>query len=275
MTSKKPRGIEGFALVLLGVALAAPALADTLAHHPVAVAIRHGDCPGAVKLLNPDVALNDRDTSFLAGRMLDEGICVEVNPPAAGHYFAHAAELGDRTAALDYAAKVGLGEGFDQSYERAGELCRSSGIDAARVLSDYSLGYACTLRSLAGKLLRVSLPLGAFRPDTGDVRVEFAPASPQINIRETPMVGRDKPQTGSRIGPPLINAESEIGKAWRGAIALAPKPDASRLDNKALALTLDVDMDLEAGMDVKRQTGADISFAPVLLRGDVHAAGVH
>ncbi len=249
----------------------APARAVSIDQHPVAVAVRHGDCASAVKLLNPNVARNDRDTSFLAGRMLSEGICVEVNLPAAGHYFAHAAELGDRAANLDYAAAVGLGEGFQQSYERAGSICREGGVDAGKRLSDYALGYACTLRGLAGKILRQSLPNGAFQPDTGDLRVDIAPGGARLAIRATPLVARARPAIGSRIGTAMIDAEQEINKAWRTAVAMAPKPDAARLDSTVAAFTLDVDARLEAGLEAKNQTRADQGFEP-LMRSDLHAS---
>jgi len=36
-------------------------------------------------------------------------------------------------------------------------------------MTSYSLGFACTVRGVAGKLLRENLPTGAFRPMTGAV----------------------------------------------------------------------------------------------------------
>jgi len=54
---------------------------------------------------------------------------MQPDPEAATHFFAKAAELGDRNGTLDFAAKVGLGQGVEQDYQRAGELCRAAGVD--------------------------------------------------------------------------------------------------------------------------------------------------
>jgi hypothetical protein len=115
--------------------------------------------------------------------MLDEGICVQHDVVAAAHYFARGASLGDRGAALDYATKVGLGEGTDQGYARAGQICRDAGVDAQARVTTYALGYACTLRGVASRMLRERLPLGAFRQNTGALLVEFNPASAAMSIR--------------------------------------------------------------------------------------------
>lgn len=242
-------------MIALGCAVTAFASATALSSNPVVIAVRRGDCVAAVKLLNPDVASNDDQSAFLAGRMLDEGICVQKNPVAAAHFLARAADLGDHDAALDYAAKVGLGEGADQSYDRAGELCRAAGIDAQARLSRYSLGYACTVRSVAGQLLRETLPRGAFRPSSGVALVEFTPASAQLRIRTTPQVGLSDAPTGSNLRTPVVNAQQEIEKAWRDAIAAVPKPNAAQLDSQAIELPLDVDMTLEVGRDSRPKNG--------------------
>jgi hypothetical protein len=220
-------------------------------------------------LLNPEVNSNDVETAFLAGRLLDEGVCVHDDPVAAAHYFARAAELGNRDAVLDFAAKVGLGEGTEQDYQRAGELCRAAGIDPQSRFSNYSLGYACTLRGVAGKLLRKTLPGGAFKPISGAaVGVEFTPASGQMRILSTPHVGTADTQTGSYVSHPLINAPQEIDKAWREAVAAAPKPETARLDNQPLELSLDVDTTLA----LQRQDGQARNKQPfqALFEGDVH-----
>ena len=109
------------ALEVLGLCAvtALPAFADPLSNHPLALAIRNGNCVAAVKFLNPDATLNDKDTAFMGGRMLSEGICVEQNPIGAAHFFAHAADLGDRESKLELSTSVGQGEGSEQSYERA------------------------------------------------------------------------------------------------------------------------------------------------------------
>jgi hypothetical protein len=238
--------------ITLGMGLTALASGTALSSHPVVVAIRHGDCAAAVKLLNADVLLNDDQTAFLTGRMLDEGICVQKNSAAAGQFFARAMDLGDKNAELDYGAKVGLGDGTQQSYERAGDLCRDAGLDPEARLSRYSLGYACTLRSVAGELLRETLPKGAFSGGTAAVLVEFSPASAQMHIRSTPHVRLGEAPTGTNMRLPLIDAQGEIEKAWRNAVAAVPKPDAAQLDNQTVQLSLDVDMTIEAGKDVLR-----------------------
>lgn len=241
-------------LLFFGFA-AVPALgyAASLASNPVAIAVHHGDCAGAVKLVNPDAAANDAETAFLAGRMLDEGICVQKHPATAALFFARAADLGDHGAELDYAAKVGLGEGEQQNYERAGMLCRQAGLDPKAAMQTYALGYACTVSDLAAELLRESLPKGAFRPNSGPLLVDFTPGTAQMRIRSTPRVGVDEAHTGSNMRSPLIDAPKEIDKAWSGAIAAVPKPDTSHLDNETIELTLDVDMTLEVGHEVSQR----------------------
>jgi len=179
--------------------------------------------------------------------------------------------LGNRNAGLDYAAKVGLGEGTAQSYEVAGDICRKAGFDPQAKLSQYSLGYACTVLSVAGRLLRETLAQGAFRPGSGAARVEFSPASTELRILATPEVARGDPATGSQITRPLVDAQKVIEKAWRDALAAVPKPDATRLDNRSVEFSLDVDMTLEAGRDAARRGG--VGMAGTLLQGDVRQAG--
>jgi len=233
---------------VLGTSLAGLAPAASLLSNPIVDAVRHGDCGAAVDRLNiAALSNNDQISLFVGGRMLDEGICIKEDPVTAAQYFARAADMGDRDAALEHAAMVGLGEGTEQSYERAGDLCRIAGIDREGRLSPYALGYACTLRAIAGKLLRESLPKGAFRPGSGTVLVDFNPATAQMHIRSTPVVERDDSSTGSGVSLPMVNAKQEIQKAWGEAMAAAPKPDAAQLGNRAIELALDVDMPIEAG----------------------------
>jgi len=240
---------SAYLLGALGAAVSVLAPASALTSHPIVLAVRHGDCASAVKLANANVTSPDEQTTFLAARTLEEGICVQKDPLAAAQYFARAAALGNQSAALDYAAKVGLGQGSEQSYERAGSQCRAAGLDSQRALSDYALGYACTLRSLAGELLRENLPRGAFQPDSGAVRVEFNPAAAELHVRTTPRVGLAPSRTGSNLRGPLIDAPKEIASAWRGATAQVPKPDPARLESKSIELPLDVDMVLEVGQE--------------------------
>ncbi len=252
---------HSFAILFAGAAaLSASAAASTLASHPVVLAVRHGDCVGAVKLVNVEVSANDSQTAFLAGRMLDEGVCVQKDRNSATQYFARAADLGDKPATIDYAAKVGLGEGAEQSYERAGILCRTGGLDPEAKLSTYALGYACTVGALAGELLRVSMPKGAFRANSGALVVAFAPASGQMTIKSIPQVGLGASSTGSNLRSPLIDAPLEINKMWRDAVDAAPKPDPAHLDQQWIVLPIDVDATLEVGREA-------------LMRNDKHVFG--
>jgi hypothetical protein len=169
--------------------------------------------------------------------MLDEGVWVVQNPEAAAKFFEIAAKLGDREAALEYAAKVGLGQGVEQSYEDAGELCRAAGFDLQARLSGYSLGYACTLRSVAGRLLRVTLPADAFRPGTATPVIEFKPSDSTIRVLSMPQVDRESDApTGSLFGKRRVDARRVIEGAWRKALAAVPKPDAGRLQDQPVEL---------------------------------------
>jgi hypothetical protein len=259
---------------VMGAALAQVAGAAFPPTNSIVVAVRRGDCLAAVRLLNPEVRSNDMQTAFLAGRLLDEGICVQQDPAAAAHYFAHAAQLGDKDAALDFAAKVGLGEGTDQDYERAGELCRAAGFDPEHRVSSYSLGYACTLRGASGKLLRQSLPAGAFQPMPGAaILVQFMPATEQMRVLKTPHVGSQEAAIGAWISRPLINATVETEKAWQSALAMVPRPDGARLGSEPVELPLDVDLTLELPLQ-KSKTQERQSFQPRLFQSDIHGTTV-
>jgi len=261
------------ALIALGAAVAAQSPAALQIANPIVIAVRHGDCNAAAKIINTEARYSDSQIDFLAGRMLDEGICVAEDHASAARYYQHGAELGDQSAALDYAEKLGLGEGAAQNYERAGETCRAAGMDPQHLLSNYSLGYACTLRGLAGKLLRLSLPPGAFLPTAGAaVKIEFTPAAEKMHIRTTPQVGSAEAVTGSMFIRPLIDARAVIEKAWHSAQTSAPPPDASRLDSQVIELSLDVDNTLEAWL-AAGQARIQETLRP-LLPGDIHPAAV-
>lgn len=238
--------IKGLAALAVVASWAAPAGAAPLSSHPIALAVRHGDCNGAVDLANSAQTSNDGQAAFLIGRMLDEGICVKQDVVEAAHRFARGASLGDRGAALEYATKVGLGEGTEQSYERAGQICREAGFDPQSRLSTYALGYACTVRGVASRMLRERLPKGAFRQNTGALLVDFNPGSAAMSIRSTPQVGHEQSvQTGSSIRKPLVDAPHAIEDAWESAASVVPKPEAARLVNQPVELSLDVDTTLE------------------------------
>jgi hypothetical protein len=258
------------AAVALGAGLAALATAAPLSAHPVAVAVSRGDCDAAIDLVKRGVASNDDQATYLGGRMLDEGVCVVQDRAAAARFFQRAAGRGDRNASLEYAAKVGLGEGFEQNYERAGEICRAAGLDPQGRLSGYSLGYACTVRGVAGSLLRKTLPPGAFKPDTGVLLVEFKPASAQMQIRSTPHVARESDAaTGSNFGKYRVNAKRVIESAWRDGLGAVPTPDRARLDDQAVELSLDVDATVEAPREVATRSVGDHSPFYDLFPADV------
>ena len=226
------------------------AWSSQLAKHPIVAAVHSQNCGAAVKLIKPDVRDNDGPTAFLAGRMLDEGICVQRDPELAAHFFAHAAEVGERAAVLDYAAKVGLGVGTEQDFARAGELCRAAGTDSQKQLSMAALGYACTLSGVTGRLLRERLPAGAFTPVAdAAVKIEFTPASGAMKITTVPPVGRSEPTTGSYLRKPLIDAGQEIERAWREALQMVSAPASARAETHAVALSIDVDTTLEGGRE--------------------------
>ncbi|HUD27144.1 MAG TPA: hypothetical protein VMQ45_15780 [Burkholderiaceae bacterium] len=232
--------------IVLAAGLTVHAGATELSTNPIAVAVRHGDCRAAVDLVIHGAASNDGPAVYLGGRMLDAGICVHRDLEAAAKFFARAADLGDHDSSLEYAAKVGMGEGFEQNYQRAGEICRGAGIDPQTRLSSYSLGYACTVRGVAGRLLRERLPAGAFRPDSGALLVAFNPASAQMSIVSTPKVEveADAP-TGSKVRRQRVNARKEIEGAWQDALSAVPKPEPGHLDSQPAQLSLDVDMGLD------------------------------
>jgi hypothetical protein len=216
------REIWGLAALALGAALTVNSLAAPLSESPISIAVRRGECRTAVDLV-------------LRGAQANDG----------------AAVLGNRDSYVDYATKVGLGEGFEQSYERAGEICHKAGLDPQERLSDYSLGYACTLSGAAGRFLRERLPAHAFRPDGGPVLVEFNPASAEVSIRQIPEVVREsEPLTGSRIKKGRVDPRRAIDDAWERAVNTVPKPEASRLTNQVAKLSLDVDMALDQRGDM-------------------------
>jgi hypothetical protein len=257
------------AVVVLATCSTAEAAEKPYSATPIAIAIKHGQCETAGKLINPDVGSNDRQSAFIAGRLLDEGVCMQADPATAAHFFARAAELGDRNGLLEFATKVGLGVGAERDYERAGTLCRAAGVDPHSRLSNYSLGYACTVGGIAGKLLRQTLPTAAFTPASGAAaRVEFTLATRQIRVLATSRVTRVDPDIGSLVKHSMVDADKEIASAWRDALAVVPPPDAARLDGQAVELPLDVDMTLE----VPRESDRTSERNQHLFRDDVHGA---
>lgn len=235
-------------MALPGLASATPGVAASQPSRDLVKAIAHGDCDSAVHLANQGMKADDAQTIFLLGRMLAEGVCIEPDVAAATPYFSHAAAQGLPAAEIDYGLQVGLGAGVEQSYERAGELCLKGGLERQGGGSSlYSLGYICTVRGLASRRLRQSVPRGAFMPGRA-ARVSFDPLSGVMQIRSTPRVTSvPDTTTGTFVQRPLIDAQTTIDKAWRDALGAVPKPDASRLENQRVELNLDVDMTIEGG----------------------------
>jgi hypothetical protein len=52
----------------------------------------------------------------------------------------------------------------------------------------------------------------------------------------------------------MIDAQREINRAWGEAISRLPKPDSAKLDGQAIALSINVDMTLEAGRSDPRSS---------------------
>jgi|GEM_PF-1374627 len=260
----------------LAVALGAgPAFATTetpLAQNAIAVAVGHGNCTEAVTQVKRDVEANEPQSVFIAGRMLDEGLCVEKNGKAAAKFFAHAADLGVSAAQLDYVAKVGLGEGATQDYADAGKRCRAAGLDAQNHLSDYSLGYVCTLRGLASRMLRESLPADTFQTISGArARLEFNPASGQLFVRASSRVTASEPTVSSRIGQPLVNIQQVVDKAWHKAQDTVSKPDTAHLEDQLFEVVLDLDMTMEQSSNARQKKASD-DIRPLESWDSIHTA---
>jgi len=254
--------LASFALCAMSSAATA-----TLASDPIVLAVRHGMCSKAVDELNAKIGLKDGSTAlFVGARMLDEGICVKQDRELAAQFYARSMEMGEPNAALEYAAKVGLGEGEPQDYQRAGDLCHTAGLDPGGRMSFYSLGYACTVRGVVGRMLRETLPKGAFRIPTSPAVVEFSPGNSQWRIVSMPKAERAEARTGATIGVLLVNTQEVIEKAWRGALMAVPKPEAANLGSGMVEMAIDMDLTLEAGRDDPRNTQNNGQ----LFLGDVH-----
>src|SRR5580658_1173621 len=223
--------------------IAAPA--DTLTNSsPIIGAVQRGDCNKALKALMADG--NGSDTAyalFVAGRFLDEGICLRKDPSKAAAFFERSAALGDVDAQLDYAAKIGLGEGRPQDYVSAGFECHKAGVDPSGLLPFYSLGYSCTVRAVAGRLLRMSLPAGAFEPPIQAAQVEFNPLTSELHILSTPAAAKRSGWIDSHRRS--VDASQAIQKAWHEAVGEVPKPDTKNLTSDLVQLSLDMDGTLE------------------------------
>jgi hypothetical protein len=254
------------ATAALGVAWTAQVMADSPAQS-VLTAIRHGDCDKAIKAVNDSMNAKDGQVDFLAGRMVDEGVCVKQDSAAATDYYKRSFELGNRASALDYGAKIGSGEGAAQSYEQAGEICRTAGVDAAGELSNYSLGYACTVSAVASRMLRQNFPKDSIVPGGGAAVVGFTPAGGALQIRKVPQVAMADVAMGTHVRRPVFDAHEKIPTVWQQAMNVVPKPDATRLDNKSVDLPLDVEMTVERGRDAHPSSASSAILGGEVVRG--------
>jgi len=262
-----------FAVAALAVLAAVPAA--RAATNPVIEALLKGDCNAAVQSANEASGQLDPIALFVAGRMADEGLCVEQDTTMAARYFARAALLGHVEARYEQAAAIGMGEQGDQSYEKAGEVCRTAGADPDKKLSDYALGYSCTLRALAGRSLRLALPTDALPRPTPPAKIEIRPDSRRISVVSLPPVNREsEAATGSRIRKPKVNLEEMIEDSWKSAVATAPQPDRSLLVGQAVQLPIDVDTTFEAGAGRLKMSELNEDHPTRrLLSGDVQNVG--
>jgi hypothetical protein len=259
-----PRALM-LAAAALGVAWTAQVMADSPAQS-ILTAIRHGDCDKAIKAVNESMNAKDGQVDFLAGRMVDEGVCVKQDDNAAADYYKRSVELGTRNSALDYGAKIGLGEGAAQSYEKAGEMCRTGGLDAAGQLSTYSLGYACTVSAVASRMLRQNLPKDSIVPGGGAAVVTFTPAGGALQIRKLPQVAMADVAMGTHVRRPMFDAHDKISTVWQQAVNVVPKPDPARLDNKSVELPLDVEMTIERGRDARASSPSSAILGGEIVR---------
>jgi hypothetical protein len=235
------------------------------ASDPAVNAVRHRDCSRAIRevnavAVNPDAA--HAFTLFIGGRMLDEGICARKAPDEAAKYLARSAQLGATEANLELAAVIGMGQSVPQDYVSAGHVCHDGGVDPSGLLPFYSVGYACTVSGVASRLLRTSLPKGAFRLPTQSAIVEFNPVNSELRIVSTPEPQRGAPPLGSIIGPLLVDPAQLISKAFHDALTSVPKPDAKNLSDQPIRLVLDLDIALEGGVPLPSPPSA------TLLPGD-------
>ena len=244
-----------------------PVFYSMAAVRPVITAIQRGDCDRAVKVANDGVASDDGGMAFLVGRMVNEGICTPRRPEAAAPFFELALTLGVTDSTIDWATKIGLGNGVQQSYERAGEVCRTGGVDPQARMSRYALGYACTLGGVSAEQLRTTLPRGALEP--GAAWVAFTPSTGALEIRKVPRTLIAEADTGTRVHRPPVDVTREIHRAWTQAMARVPRPDATILDPLTVEVPIDLDATLEAAAARVRVKG------DVLQLGQSYPGGMH
>lgn len=248
------------------------AQADTgFASDPAVIAVRHGDCNKAVRSINSVSASPDAAhafTLFVGGRMLDEGICTQKGPEDAARYLTLSAQFGEKEANLELAALIGMGQGVPQDYVAAGHVCHDAGVDPSGLVPFYSVGYACTVSGVASRLLRVSMPKGAFRLPTKPAVVEFNSANSELRILSAPAPQRGPMPLGSFVAPWLVDPTPAISKAFHDALKSVPKPDTANLSNQPIQLTLDLDITLEGGSLLPPPANGS------MFRGDIQRANL-
>ncbi len=99
--------------------------------------------------------------------------------------------------------------------------------------------------------------------------VEINLAGSSLSIREVPKVTVvTEARTGKIVRKPMVDAQSEIERAWKNALAAAPKPDAQRLQSQIAKLSLDVDPALEQRTEKQAAADPDHALRRVLLPED-------
>lgn len=240
---------------------------------PIVAAVVHGDCEKAISLANQGVSAKDAHTIFLAGRMLDDGGCVEVDREAAARYFAAAASLGDPQAALEQAASVGMGgAGAKPDLAAAGALCRAAGLDKSGKYSDYALGYVCTVRREASRNTRLALSPGDIALAGAKANVQFNASSKSVRVLSTPsVIVRDDEVTGSMIRRSRVNLPNVVETGIEHAVEALKAVDKDKLSDQPVELVLDLDMSLRINSgDVEHSASND---PRLLLRTNVPGSG--
>jgi len=206
-------------------------------------ALRRSDCQVAVENLNKGIAAREADAFFWAGRFLDAGACVGIDKPQAAEMFDVAVQLGNERARIELGGKHGLGIGFPQSYEMAGEVFRSAGLDPQKRSSRYSLGYAGTLRAAAAEQLFARIPGDLIHAGfSGEIYVDFQSASGKVNVRLGPQFAmRTDARTGSNLRRSRVEILNVVEDAWADAMKVVPKPDAAKLDNELITIPIRIE----------------------------------
>lgn len=234
----------GKALLLAGLLVSGTCIAAQGPYAQAALeALRRSDCQVAIDNLNKGITAKEADAFFWAGRFLDTGACVGRDKPQAAEMFNAAVILGNERARIELGGKIGLGVGFPQSYEKAGEIFRSAGIDGQKRSNLYSLGYAGTLRAAAADDMFARLPSDLVQAGfSGEIFVDFQPASGKINVRLGPQFAmRVDSRTGSNLRRSRVEVLDVVEEAWSDAMKVVPKPDAGRLDNEVVTIPITID----------------------------------